>query len=183
MFRLSIRITDTAADGSATRFAVTRMAPFRVKGKARPVQALSVGKAIGGRSRDSLVADRRFPLMGREREMATFEAALAGVREGGGRVLEVVGEPGVGKSRLLEELRGRAADLRGLQVTCEAYTATVAHAARNTEVPFMVLKHRVLNEGRSLAAAIRESKPDVDAAAEVNKARAQARDDLQAIAS
>jgi hypothetical protein len=61
--------------------------------------------------------------------------------------------------------------------------ATVAHAARNTNVPFMVLKHRVLNEGRSLAAAIRESKPDVDAAAEVNKARAQARNDLQAIAS
>ena len=121
--------TERVVDGSATRFAVTRMAPFRVKGKARPVEALSVGRALGGRSRESLLADRRFPLKGRQRELATFEAALAGVREGAGRVLEVLGEPGVGKSRLLEELRGMAADLRGLQVTCEAYTATVPHAA------------------------------------------------------
>lgn len=61
--------------------------------------------------------------------------------------------------------------------------AMVAHAARNTEVPFMVLKHRVLNEGQSLAAAIRASKPQLDATAEVSKAREQAHDDLQAITS
>jgi hypothetical protein len=59
--------------------------------------------------------------------------------------------------------------------------ATVAHAARNTELPFMVLKHRVLNEGRSLTEAIRASKPDLDAAAEVRRAREQARSDLEAI--
>ena len=60
--------------------------------------------------------------------------------------------------------------------------ATVAHAARNTEVPFMLLKHRVLNEGKSVAEAIRESKPAVDAAVEANLARAQARSDIAAIA-
>lgn len=59
--------------------------------------------------------------------------------------------------------------------------ATVAHAARNTEVPFMVLKHRVLEEGKSLTAAIRESKPDVNVAAEVRRARAAAREDISAI--
>lgn len=61
--------------------------------------------------------------------------------------------------------------------------ATVAHAARNTEVPFMVLKHRVLTEGRTLASAIRESKPDLDAAMEVQKARDEAREDLAALAA
>jgi hypothetical protein len=61
--------------------------------------------------------------------------------------------------------------------------AMVAHAARNTELPFMVLKHRVLNEGQSLTAAIRESKPNADAAAEVDRAREQARQDLQAISN
>ena len=60
--------------------------------------------------------------------------------------------------------------------------ATVAHAARNTEVPFMVLKHRVLHEGKSLAQAIRESKPAIDAANEASQARAQARSDIAAIA-
>lgn len=55
---------------------------------------------------------------------------------------------------------------------------TVAHAARNTKVPFMVLKHRVLNEGQSLAEAIQEFKPDLDAKAEVKRARTAAREDL-----
>jgi hypothetical protein len=59
--------------------------------------------------------------------------------------------------------------------------ATVAHAARNTAVPFVLLKHRVLNEGKSVAQAIRESKPAVDAATEANLARAQARSDLASI--
>jgi len=61
--------------------------------------------------------------------------------------------------------------------------ATVAHAARNTEVPFMVLKHRVLTEGKSLAAAIRESNPDVNAAREARRARNEARVDLEALES
>ena len=119
--------TERVVEGSSTRFAVTRMAPFRVKGKARPVDALSVGSALGGRSQESLLADRRFPLVGRRREIEALEAALAGVRDGSGRVLDIVGEPGIGKSRLLEELRVRAGDLRGLQITCEAYAAAVPH--------------------------------------------------------
>ena len=55
---------------------------------------------------------------------------------------------------------------------------TVAHAARNTAVPFMVLKHRVLNEQRSLAEAIHESKPDLDAKAEAERALEAARADV-----
>jgi hypothetical protein len=56
---------------------------------------------------------------------------------------------------------------------------TVAHAARNTKVPFMVLKDRVLNRGQSLAEAIHEFKPELDAKAEVTRARAAARSDLE----
>jgi hypothetical protein len=56
---------------------------------------------------------------------------------------------------------------------------TVAHAARNTSVPFVLLKHRVLNEGQTLAEAIHEAKPDLDAKAEVARARAAAEADLE----
>lgn len=55
---------------------------------------------------------------------------------------------------------------------------TVAHAARNTSVPFVLLKHRVLNEGQTLAQAIHESKPELNAKAEVERAREAARTDL-----
>ena len=60
--------------------------------------------------------------------------------------------------------------------------ATVAHAAKNTQVPFILLKHRVLTEGQSLEEAIRASKPDLDAKSEVQKARAAARSDIAAVA-
>lgn len=60
---------------------------------------------------------------------------------------------------------------------------SVAYASRNTEVPFMLLKHRVLNEGLSLEQAILESKPVADAATEVTRAREAAKSDIDAIAS
>ena len=61
--------------------------------------------------------------------------------------------------------------------------AAVAHAARNTEIPFMVLKHQVVDEHKSLATAIRELKPDVDAAAHAKRAQAEARSDIAALAT
>ena len=48
---------------------------------------------------------------------------------------------------------------------------TIAHAARNTHVPFILLKHRVLTEHRSLADAIRASKPDLNAEVEASRFR------------
>lgn len=60
---------------------------------------------------------------------------------------------------------------------------TVAHAARNTEVPFALLKHRVLNEKQSLADAIKASRSDVDATLEADRAELNARADLQRLAS
>jgi len=56
--------------------------------------------------------------------------------------------------------------------------AAVAHASKNTEVPFVVLKHRVLDEKKTLASAIHESKPDLNAKRESAKAWDQARREL-----
>ena len=56
--------------------------------------------------------------------------------------------------------------------------ATIAHASHNTQVPFVVLKHHVLNEGRSLESVISELKPTLDAKTEASRAREQASYDL-----
>lgn len=55
---------------------------------------------------------------------------------------------------------------------------TVAYAARNTGIPFVLLKHRVLTQGQTLSEAIRVSKPDLDAVAEMDRARTDARSAL-----
>lgn len=60
--------------------------------------------------------------------------------------------------------------------------AAVAHAARNTEVPFMVLKHQVVNKRRPLDRALAELKPTVNAPIEADRARAEARSDIASLA-
>ena len=81
---------------------------------------------------------------------------------------------------VLKPLLNKGADM-GLAseefVNAEQFAA-VAHASRNTELPFMVLKHRVVEEGKSLEDAIRELKPSLNAAAEADRARAEAKSDV-----
>jgi DNA-binding NarL/FixJ family response regulator len=58
---------------------------------------------------------RHDPLVGRDDELASLEEVLADLERGRSRAIELVGEPGIGKTRLLRELADRA-DLRGLLV-------------------------------------------------------------------
>ncbi len=89
-----------------TRLAFEALPPVRVKGKAglvrvyRPTTGPSE-VAVGG------------ALIGRQAEMVQLQAALDTVQAGEPRVLIVEGEAGIGKSRLVEELR-RLAQERGL---------------------------------------------------------------------
>ncbi len=57
----------------------------------------------------------RSPFVGRERELATLTAALDGAVAGAGALLEISGEAGMGKSRLVSELLHQAR-LRGARV-------------------------------------------------------------------
>ncbi len=54
------------------------------------------------------------PLLGRDREVAAVEDALTALAAGRSAALCVRGEPGIGKTRLLMELAGRAEDARML---------------------------------------------------------------------
>jgi len=75
--------------------------------------------------------------------------------------------------------RGAQPEIAAADFASAEQFMTVAHAAQNTQLPFMVLKDRVLNQGQSLAQAIHEFKPDLDARAEVTRATAAAREDLE----
>ncbi|HJP66360.1 MAG TPA: tetratricopeptide repeat protein, partial [Actinomycetota bacterium] len=98
--------------------------PFVVKGKARPVHAFAVGEA-GEQKRAQETS--RSPLVGREAEVAALVAAVESARVGRGRLVDIVGEPGIGKSRLLEEVMARAPDIPFVVSACEPYTAARAY--------------------------------------------------------
>ena len=63
------------------------------------------------------------PLVGRQRELAVFEALLARALAGQGQVVGLIGEPGIGKSRLLAACRQRlpARSVTVLEGHCRAY--------------------------------------------------------------
>ena len=65
----------------------------------------------------------RSRFVGRELELATLQALLARVAEGQGQVVGIVGEPGMGKTRLLAEFRQRLGDTRVtyLEGRCVSY--------------------------------------------------------------
>jgi class 3 adenylate cyclase/tetratricopeptide (TPR) repeat protein len=122
-----IYATESVLDVSATRFELTEIEPFMVKGKAKPVQAWALGPAIGSKTREA-GPSVRLPLIGRDEEIETLERLALQARAGAGHLVEIVGEPGIGKTRLLEELVDRDCGLRVLHATAEAYTSSTPYA-------------------------------------------------------
>jgi class 3 adenylate cyclase/tetratricopeptide (TPR) repeat protein len=111
-------------DRCAARFAVEPLEPFLVKGKIRPVEAFAVGAPI--RSATPAPAAAGPALVGRVAESATLRSALADAVAGRGGLVEVVGDAGVGKTRLLEEVSG-GAGARRYWVACEAAASVVPY--------------------------------------------------------
>lgn len=77
--------------------------------------------------------------------------------------------------------RGTKVELAASGFDSAEQFATVAYLAHNTGVPFVLLKHRLLNEGRSLSDAVTLSKPDLNADLEVSRAQAEARAELWSV--
>ena len=120
-----ILATADVLDRANTLFATTKLEPFAVKGKAEPVQAWSVGRAEGSRTRQ--VSLQRLPLTGRNAELGVVRKAFTSARSGEGRLLELVGDSGIGKTRLLEALRDAAAGFGKQRAACEAYTSSIPY--------------------------------------------------------
>jgi class 3 adenylate cyclase/DNA-binding SARP family transcriptional activator len=66
------------------------------------------------RPTDSVVRTTRTPLVGRDAELSELRAALREAVSGSGRLVMLAGEPGIGKTRLTEELAAEALRSRAL---------------------------------------------------------------------
>jgi class 3 adenylate cyclase/tetratricopeptide (TPR) repeat protein len=115
--------TVEVAARSQTVFRTTDLAPFHVKGKSQAVHAVEVGELVGSRS----VERPTVPLVGRVRELTVLEQALATARSGAGRLVELVGEPGIGKSRLVDELVARSPGIAVIAGPCDQYGSSTAY--------------------------------------------------------
>ncbi len=110
----AIYATPSVLEHAHTVFATELLEPFPVKGKADLIHAYAVGGEIGLRRATS---EGDLPMTGREVEQATLQSALSAATEGVGGCLTIVGEAGLGKTRLvteaLREWRGGVVEVRG----------------------------------------------------------------------
>jgi class 3 adenylate cyclase/tetratricopeptide (TPR) repeat protein len=123
----SVYATAGVFERSQTKFETVAIPPFLVKGKARPVQAWDVGpirRPVTPRTRRN-----RMPLIGRTTELMTLRRAISDARAGLGSMIELVGETGSGKSRLLSEARELATGFSLVHATCEVYTQNIPYVA------------------------------------------------------
>ena len=89
-------------------WAYEALSPLSLKGKSRPVTAWLAREMDAASER--LGATRATPMIGRETELAACIQAVDRLRAGEGGLLLITGEAGIGKTRLVEELRLRAAE-------------------------------------------------------------------------
>jgi ABC-type oligopeptide transport system substrate-binding subunit len=100
-----VLIADATAKLVKAGFDLKSLGEISVKGKVDPVGVFEVlerkASPSSGRGIEGLVS----PLVGRDQELAAVKAALRRVTEGQGQIVAVLGEAGIGKSRLVEEAR------------------------------------------------------------------------------
>jgi class 3 adenylate cyclase/tetratricopeptide (TPR) repeat protein len=150
-----------------TEFELTSLEPFLVKGKSEPIRAALVGAQRGddattGKETANHTAT---PFVGRQAELRVLDEALRGVREGRGRVVDVVGEPGIGKSRLVDHLLEGVDGATVLRAKGGLYSRATPYFAVSTMLRQLAGIDRSASPataGRLLTARVIERAPDLE---------------------
>lgn len=157
----TIAAPDTIVVAKATQritrgvFTYRDLGPFTLKGFSTPVEAFEAVEAAPVASRFQARAwGKMTPLVGRDEELALLLGRFAAARAGKGQVVLLQGEPGIGKSRLVEELRLHTADTPHAQTMwyCGPNTADSA------QYPISQQLARAAGFDRSDSAATRRDK-------------------------
>ena len=104
----AVLVTATVQRQTAGLFVAEDKGAHELKGVPAPVALYRIVRASGGGRRGG--ARALTPLVGREDELALLTRRWSRALEGEGQFIQIVGEPGIGKSRLVEEFRAKLAE-------------------------------------------------------------------------
>jgi class 3 adenylate cyclase/tetratricopeptide (TPR) repeat protein len=152
-------VGETTALAVADSIELEPLGPLELKGKTGRVPAWRAVAVLPERSRDRAMGSLRAPILGRNEELGLLQGALE--RCAGGRAERwlVVAAPGVGKTRLVEEVARRAAS--------KAAPALRARLRPDVIGPYQAVAQMV-------AAALRGAGLDLDGAPGVGERQAAA---------
>jgi class 3 adenylate cyclase len=136
----TVLITEDTQRLIAPLFETEALRPMEVRGKTEPVPVHRVLalRAVVGKPRG--IAGLESPLVGREAEFRALQEALERLQAGVGSIVTVVGDAGIGKSRLVAELRKAAPPLglRWIEGRCRSYGGSIAY------LPWLDMLHGLL---------------------------------------
>jgi predicted ATPase/class 3 adenylate cyclase len=97
-----VQLTENTYQLIAPWFEVEALGSVEVKGYAAPVKSF---RALALKARPDRSRGATAPLIGRDNELSILRHALADTQQGRGRIVSLIGEAGLGKTRLIGELR------------------------------------------------------------------------------
>ncbi len=156
-----ILVTSRALDRSDAAWETVQREPIELKGKTKPVAPLSVGALI---EVDAARHDTVFALTGRDSELEELLRLAREAASDHGRVIELVGPAGIGKTRLIEEVAARlGAMFECLYLDSEQYEASTPYfVAGRLLKKLLDIKRRSPDEvGEDLAAAVGSQFPQL----------------------
>jgi class 3 adenylate cyclase len=144
---VAARMEQTAAPGTiqlaedtwrfvSAKILAEPLGAIEVKGKSEPIQSY---RATGIRPHQRIPFGESV-LVGREEELAQLQRVFAAGLSGRGQVVAVLGDPGIGKSRLVAEARGKWEQAGG----DPARWVTVRNASYETGRPFSVFRNLLI---------------------------------------
>jgi class 3 adenylate cyclase/tetratricopeptide (TPR) repeat protein len=139
----------------SARFEHELLPPMEVKGKSALIEVARLGSSVAQRL-ESIPPEGE--LTGRDVELAALRSAVEAALKGNGALVEIFGEPGIGKSRLVQALLEEV-DVPSHLISCDEYETLTPYW------PFRALFESALRlpigrrNGRALREAVSESDP------------------------
>lgn len=157
-----IATQDTLAH-AVTAFRLEPITPFQVKGKTAPIEAACVGAPLDDAVSSAPSTDE-LPFVGRDTEVQLLVGAAAAAARGASVAVDLVGEVGMGKSRLLDEFRRRLGSIDSLRVRGGMYSrATPYFALRGPLRQLLGIANEAPDDvaGIALAAVVERACPEL----------------------
>ncbi len=162
----AIVITEDTYRAAAGEMRAEPLGPVEVRGQREPVVVYKVTGRAPWRNRLEIRAEAGLTmLVGRQRELAQLRERLARAEAGQGQAVALVGEPGLGKSRLLYEFRRSLAGDRvsWLEGHCRARGLTLPYGPI-LEILRLLFRLEEGDNPFQIAEKLRQGLPELDPA-------------------
>jgi class 3 adenylate cyclase/tetratricopeptide (TPR) repeat protein len=110
-------------------FTFESMEPTTVKGKAEPIKPYKVLSPKEDPTKTHRLSGLRAELIGRKVEMAQLQEAVTNLKKGKGSIFSIVGDAGMGKSRLIEDFKAtiNLEEVQWREGLCYAYSQNIPY--------------------------------------------------------